>query len=295
MDKSEEMAHGLDINMNESFNNICTWFAPKNKVFAGSGSLHNRIAFTVGVNSCGVLLFYKKLFRKMGITVTDNVEHYLEHKESNRIKKLAKVKTSTAKKDKNKRKYENLKAHTIIAKKEHHKREGTYRKGMNMDDPYGELLNGQEDQEAGKKQPASKRAKKAVGYCQYCGKSDHLTKRSKNCKAGLDARIKFHRDDGSLLSGPPVQEPAIADHDLALLLAAAAAPELESLLEAAAAPPVDDEAEAADCSCFDSLPFYTILNSDDEASKTPTFDFHDTQTWDTDDEESQQGDVSHLI
>jgi hypothetical protein len=89
-------------------------------VCAGSGSLHNRIAFAVGVNLCGVLLFYKKLFRKMGITVTENVEHYLEHKECNRLKKLAKVKTSEAKKNKNKRKYENLKAHTLIAKKEHH-------------------------------------------------------------------------------------------------------------------------------------------------------------------------------
>jgi hypothetical protein len=44
MDKLQEMAHDMDTNMNEGFNNICTWFLPKNKVFAGCGSLNNRIA-----------------------------------------------------------------------------------------------------------------------------------------------------------------------------------------------------------------------------------------------------------
>jgi hypothetical protein len=31
-DRLEEMAHTLDTNMNEAYNQICTWFAPKNKV-----------------------------------------------------------------------------------------------------------------------------------------------------------------------------------------------------------------------------------------------------------------------
>jgi hypothetical protein len=35
-DKLLEMAHTLDTNMNEAFNQICTWFAPKNKAFAGA-------------------------------------------------------------------------------------------------------------------------------------------------------------------------------------------------------------------------------------------------------------------
>jgi hypothetical protein len=74
MDKLLEMDHGLDTNQNEAFNSLCTWFAPKNKVSAGSGSLQNRIACAVGISSMGIIAFYKKLFRKMGITVTDNVE-----------------------------------------------------------------------------------------------------------------------------------------------------------------------------------------------------------------------------
>jgi hypothetical protein len=38
-ERLSEMAHPLDTNMNEAFNNICTWFAPKNKVFAGTQAL----------------------------------------------------------------------------------------------------------------------------------------------------------------------------------------------------------------------------------------------------------------
>jgi RIO-like serine/threonine protein kinase len=133
MDKLLEMAHGMDTNMNEAFNGICTWFAPKNKVYAGSGSLQNRIAFAVGVNSLGFKNFYKALCDKIGIQLTPNVEHYLLKKESKRINKLEKIRSSEAKKEKNKRKYEKLKEHTLQAKKEFHKRQGTYRKGMNMD------------------------------------------------------------------------------------------------------------------------------------------------------------------
>jgi hypothetical protein len=282
MDKLLEMAHGLDTNMNEAFNNICTWFAPKNKVYAGSGSLQNRIAFAVGINSLGVLLFTKKLFRKMGITVTDNVEHYLTNKETNRLKKIAKMKSGAAKKEKNKRKYDKLKDHTRTAKMEFHKRQGTYRKGMNMEDPFGELLNGVEPSA---KPPAAKKAKPS-GHCQYCGKTGHLTKRSKNCTAGLDAVMKFRREDGSMLTTPPVDaqpEDPVID---------AAAPDLDFLLAVAAAPNTDEEA-ADDCDRFDSLPFNIDLNSDVESDGS--LDFHDAHTWDTDDESEQDGDIDALI
>jgi hypothetical protein len=130
-----EMAHSLDTNMNEAFNQVCTWFAPKNKVFAGSGSLHNRITFAVGINSLGVEPCFKRLFKAVGIPLTDNVAYYLKLKEKNRNKRLAKVKTKDAKLNKNKRKYDKLAENVKIAKMELHKRQDTYRYGMNLDDP----------------------------------------------------------------------------------------------------------------------------------------------------------------
>jgi hypothetical protein len=106
----------MDTNMNEGFNNICTWFLPKNKDFAGSGSLDNRISFAVCINSIGALPFYTKLFRRLGSTMTDNDHHFLKVKEAARMRKIQTRKTQQAKKDRNKNKYLKLQEATRIAK-----------------------------------------------------------------------------------------------------------------------------------------------------------------------------------
>jgi hypothetical protein len=181
-DKLQDMAHGMDTNMNEAFNQICTWFCPKNKVFAGSGSLHNRIAFAVGINSLGYNEFFTRIMTKLGITVTNNLRHYLKVKENSRAMRLKKIRTKEAKLDKTKSKREKLKADTRIAKAEYLKRQGTYRKGMNLDDPYGE---GKEDDN--RKPPARPRPPSALGkYCEYCGLKGHATKKSKKCSVSLN-------------------------------------------------------------------------------------------------------------
>jgi hypothetical protein len=93
------------------------------------------------------------------------------------LKKMMKLKTSNAKKDKNKRKYELLKQHPRTAKMEFAKRQqGTYQSGMNVDDLFGELLNG------GEVPPAAKRTKKTRKYYPFCGKTGHTTRRAKTCK-----------------------------------------------------------------------------------------------------------------
>jgi hypothetical protein len=294
MDKLLEMAHGLDTNANEAFNNLCTWFAPKNKVYAGSGSLQNRIAMAVGITSMGVLDFYKKLFRKMGIAVTENVEHYLIKKETSRQKKLAKMKTKEAKKDKNKRKYDTLKDHSKTAKTEFVKRIGTYRPGMNMDDPFGELLKAaeeggdEEDEQQATKKPAAKRTKPTTkGFCLYCGKGNHLTKRSKICIMHnvAAAPVLYSRENGTLLNGSPTglqedhEAPADQEH-LQDLLAIAAAPGSED---------VEDDDAAEDTDRMDSLPFDT--SNDDSDSSSIYYDAVD----DSDDDSQQGPDVASLI
>jgi hypothetical protein len=199
-DRLTEMAHTLDTNMNEAFNQICTWFCPKNKVFAGSYSLHNRIAFAVGINSLGVLQYFKRLFRKLGITMTDNITHYLTIKEANRVKKHDAAKTTAAKKDKNKKKYDRLKVDTAKAKTELSKRAGTYQKGMNLDDPIDLLVNGH-GADAAARAPATKRAKNN-GHCEYCGVLGHLSKTNKLCVAVPNAPKKYRKVDGTLLTEP---------------------------------------------------------------------------------------------
>jgi hypothetical protein len=205
LEKLTEMAHNMDTNMNEAFNNVCTWFAPKNKVFAGSGSLNNRIAFAVGINSIGLLPFMSELFIRLGIAMTDNIEHYLTVSEGLRMRKIEKEKTSASKKEKNEAKYAKLRADTIIAKTEWRKREGTYRSGMNLDDP-AEVV----PEDASRKPP-----KKPV-FCEWCGARGHTTKRAKNCTASKEQSCrKYRKRNGSLLTepdpDPPEQEDAAPD------------------------------------------------------------------------------------
>jgi hypothetical protein len=188
--------------MNEAFNQICTWFAPKNKVFAGSGSLHNCISLAVGINSLGVEVFFTRLYNKLGIAVTPDVLHYLKVKEKNRVASFTKIRTKEAKLNKNKKKYDDLKKHMVIAKAAMHKREGTYRQGMNMDDPFAEipLQEGAQNIDGNNivpKRPAAATKRKASEYCEFCGKKGHSTKHSKNCLAvgtmeprNLDARME---------------------------------------------------------------------------------------------------------
>jgi hypothetical protein len=123
LDRLREIAHGMDTNMNEAFNNVCTWFSPKNKVFCGPGSLSNRICFAVSINSVGVDVFLSRLYPCLGIEVTPNVTHFLNLKEKNRFKRLANIRTREAKVNKNKAKHVKLAADTRIAKLEAHTKE----------------------------------------------------------------------------------------------------------------------------------------------------------------------------
>jgi hypothetical protein len=288
------MAHGLDTNMNEAFNQICTWFAPKNKVFAGSGSLHNCIALAVGINSLGVEDYFTRLYGKLCIEMTDNVMHYLKVKEKSRVARLAKIRTKEAKLNKNKKKYEDLKKHTIIAKTQLHKREGTYRQGMNLDDPYADIPveNTIENNDDGAKKPAAKR-RKLPEFCEYCGKKGHTTKRSKNCPAaGTDNGKKYRRNDGSLLVDGVTHVKMEEDEDeVPLAPSADPIPALFAALqqqedagdieEPTTSLPLSD---ADDEEQYASLPWDTQLaDSDDEDDDFELY--HDASTWSDSDEE----------
>jgi hypothetical protein len=174
-DKLIEMAHGMDTNVNEAFNQICTWFSPKNKVFAGSGSLNNRLCFAVGINSLGYNEFFTALLLKLGITMTDNVAHYLRVKENTRVKRLAKIKDKASKVARTQSKRDKLQEDSRSAKKEFLKRTGSYKPGMNMDDPFGEVPKdgNDEEDEVDNRKPAAKRNKPSdttKRYCEYCGR-----------------------------------------------------------------------------------------------------------------------------
>jgi hypothetical protein len=134
LDRLKEVAHGMDTQVNESFNNTFSWLAPKNKVYCGSQSLKNRLCIGVGINTLGTHGYFKRLYKKLGIVMTDNILHFLELKENKRLKRLAKVKLTETKKDRLKNKHDKLREDTAIAQKERSKRDGTYKTGQNMDE-----------------------------------------------------------------------------------------------------------------------------------------------------------------
>jgi hypothetical protein len=80
------------------------------------------------------------------------------------VKRLARTKTSTAKLAKNKAKFEVLRQQTVSAKTAMHKRDDTtYREGMNMDDPFAEIIIAIADDDAMAKKSAAKKRKEASG------------------------------------------------------------------------------------------------------------------------------------
>lgn len=92
-----EVTHSMDTCVNESFNNTITWLAPKNKVYAGTGSLINRISISIGINSLGILAYYQELFVNFGITMTPDVHHFLSVKDRSKRKRINNTKTTAFK------------------------------------------------------------------------------------------------------------------------------------------------------------------------------------------------------
>jgi hypothetical protein len=174
LDRLKEVAHGMDTQCNESFNNTASWLAPKNKVYCGSQSLQNRLSIALGINILGVVGYFKRLFKMLGIAFTADVHYYLQTKESTRTKRLAKLQLKETKKNRLKKKFDQLKADEVIARKERRsKREGTYAKGINMKDDNGD--------DVGPARPRKNKTNRALLQCVHCGKKGHTTTRSKQC------------------------------------------------------------------------------------------------------------------
>jgi hypothetical protein len=95
--------------------------------------------------------------------MTPSVLHCLEMKERTRTKRLAKIKANETKKDRIKRKHDDLVRDEVIAKRERAKRQGAavYKSGINMND--------EDVVEA----PSQK--KRGPVVCRHCGLKGHVT------------------------------------------------------------------------------------------------------------------------
>jgi hypothetical protein len=212
LDRLKEVAHGMDTQVNEGFNNTVSWFAPKNKVYCGSPSLANRVGIAIGINMLGLHEYFKRLFKSLGIVMTDNVTYFLQAKQKHRFNRLTKNKTSGAKKLRNKRKHDQLANDTALATVARRKKEGTYESGQNMKDD-GDDEQQEQDDAANQRRQRTAAVRNKV--CPLCGKKGHSTARSSSCT----------HYKGSKATVAPVQEDAFAAalHDDVILRANAAA------------------------------------------------------------------------
>jgi hypothetical protein len=84
-----EVAHGMDTQVNESFNNTASCMAPKNKVYCATSLLINQLLTAVAMNTLGFEEYFRRLFIKLGITMMNNIKYYLQAKEKTRSNQLA--------------------------------------------------------------------------------------------------------------------------------------------------------------------------------------------------------------
>ena len=117
MERPIETAHGMDTNINESFNNTALGLHQRSRCTVFSSiSLHTCLSLAVGTSSPGLELCFKQLFKKLGIVVTNNLSCFLQVKHGKCMKRLTKIQRKEHKRAHNKHKFELLKEHTIIAK-----------------------------------------------------------------------------------------------------------------------------------------------------------------------------------
>jgi hypothetical protein len=179
-ERLEEVGHGFDTQINESFNNTASWFAPKNKVYCGSQSLENRLSMAVGINSIGLHRYFTRLYTRFGITMDPCVSHYLAVKENVRDKRHEKNKLRKTKIARKEKQYVTLRQQEQAAKKERAKRDGTYKTGQNMEAGGADGYTLDELLAAAAKKPRIKRSRKDA-ICPLCQKAGHTTARSRKC------------------------------------------------------------------------------------------------------------------
>lgn len=122
----------------------------------------------------------------MGITMTEDVAHYLQVKDGNRSSRLTKVKTTEHKKRRKQNFYLKLKVETEIAKEERNSKAGIYKSGIGMDSGYaGRATNKQEDH--GQQSDDGRQMKTAASFnatkiCIKCKEAGHSRPWSKLCR-----------------------------------------------------------------------------------------------------------------
>ena len=183
-ERLKESLHPFDTQLNESLNNVVAKYAPKNRTYATSMSLSNRVMIVVGIHNMGHYNYWKKVFQVIGIPMSSNLCENLKRLDS---KKSNKRKYNCRKEVKSKRRkiqHEKMQQQLVQQVKDA-KRGAIYRPGFVVEDVVPEEIK--------EKENALRTSNKVLCRLYGCHGKTHRTQGSKlcayhNCKTKLELR-----------------------------------------------------------------------------------------------------------
>jgi len=179
LERLDEVGHGLDTQINESLNNTISWFAPKNKTYCGTMSLAGRIHLAIGVILMGYKTYVVELLARLGIDATPGIRKHL-HNLSLRKEKGKTLHCSMEYKRKRQQgNIDNMRKQMVHAEKRRRRGGVFYRpnEGMNNCIPAPPT-------------PVLDPKGNEVKVCPHCGKTGHVSKRSKSCDENVSKVVE---------------------------------------------------------------------------------------------------------
>ena len=168
----EQCCHSFTTQANESFNNVITSYAPKNRVYGSSISLSNRISITIGVKNVGKHQYWKRVYKKMGMTLPLRLSVFLQNSDNRSAQKKQKEETPSYKKKRAFQKNEQIKAEAEQTKR-------------SIDNNYGTGIGlATINTSTTTATPSQTERKSTQTICPLpgCGIIGHKTNRSKKCR-----------------------------------------------------------------------------------------------------------------
>jgi hypothetical protein len=158
--------------------------------------------------------YFNRLFCTFGMPMPPCISHFLSVKQVIRKKRQQKKKERKTKKERKEKYFVNLRLQEQQTKKAASKRDGTYKKGQNMEEGGADGYTLDELLAAAAAKPSVKRQHVV---CKHCKKAGHSTTRSKKCLLYKQAKPKLDPPESSTSTGSALalEPPADSIDDIA--------------------------------------------------------------------------------
>ena len=131
LERLMELLHPFDTQLNEALNNVVARYAPKNRTYATTMSLSNRIAIVIGIHNMGHLSYWSEVFERIGLPMTANLYTNLKRLDKQKCWKRKYNRDTNVKQRRVQRR--NEKMQTLLKQQIHDNKRGSiYRSGYGV-------------------------------------------------------------------------------------------------------------------------------------------------------------------